>query len=77
MISKTAGGHEATGSEVSLNHAQDRSAHARLLTVVHCQNLPAIHFNKTAEGKLSMLDPSLLRPLEGDALATQTKKPLD
>lgn len=44
---------------------------ARLLTVVHRQNLAAVHLHKAAEGQLSVLDPSLLGPLQGDPLATQ------
>lgn len=39
-----------------------------LFTVVDSQNFPTVHFNKAVQGKLSMVDPSLLCPLKGDPL---------
>lgn len=72
MISKTAEGGGAE-SVSSVLQAGPRSR-ARLLTVVHRQNLAAVHLHKAAEGQLSVLDPSLLGPLQGDPLATQTTK---
>lgn len=39
-----------------------------LLTMVDCQNLATVHFNKAAQRKLCMADPQLLGPLISDAL---------
>lgn len=71
-ISKTGGGDRVT--RLASATLED-SPHMRPPTVVHRQNLPAVHFHKTAEGELSVCDASLLRTLQGDPLATQTNKP--
>lgn len=41
--------------------------------MVDCQNLPTVHLNKTAQRKLGVVDPQLLRPLKGEPLQTKTQ----
>ncbi|TNN32323.1 hypothetical protein EYF80_057518 [Liparis tanakae] len=48
-----------------------------VLTVVHCQNLPAVHLHKVAQRELSVVDPQLLGPLEREALHTEPRQEAD
>jgi len=51
--------------------------HTAVLTVVHCQNLPAVHLHKVAQRELSVVDPQLLGPLKRDALHTKPRQEAD
>lgn len=65
------GGGQGVRGQRSAAHTH---VHAQLLTVVHRQDLPAVHLHEAAERKPSVLHPSLLCPPQGDALVTRGRE---